>query len=67
MNKRQLLQALTISAKSALVAATVTVLYGLVTKDYTQVIPAVVFTFGTAMSISGYYDRRIQRLGLTNV
>jgi hypothetical protein len=57
-----LIEALSISAKSGFVAAIVTIFYGLVTKDYTQVIPAVVFSFGTAMGISGYYDRRIQRL-----
>ena len=64
MNRKQLVGALTISAKSAFVAGIVTMLYGLVTKDYTQVVPAIVFSFGTAMGISGYYDRRIQRLGL---
>jgi hypothetical protein len=64
MNTKQLIGALSISAKSGLIAGIVTMLYGLITKDYTQVIPAVVFSFGTAMGISGYYDRRLNRLGL---
>lgn len=61
MNAKQLVAALSISAKSGLIAGIVTMLYGLITKDYTQIIPAVVFSFGTAMGISGYYDRRLNR------
>jgi hypothetical protein len=64
MNQKRVVDALALSAKSGFVSGLVTMLYGYLTKDYTQVVPAIIFSFGTAMSVSGYYDRRMQRLGL---
>jgi hypothetical protein len=62
MNRKQLIEALNLAAKAAILAGFVTVVYGLVTNDYKQVIPAVVFSFGSAMSVAGYYDRKARRL-----
>jgi hypothetical protein len=64
VNKNQIIEALSLSARAGLISGIVTASYGFITKDYTQVIPAVVFSFGTAMGVAGYYDRRLNHLRL---
>ncbi len=62
MTKQQLIEAIGIAAKSGMISGIVTGVYGVITNDYRQIIPAIVFSFGTAMSVAGYYDRKAQRL-----
>ena len=58
VNVVSLVKSLRLAAKSGIVAGAAAGIYGFFVKDYSQVITAIVFSFGTAMAVAGYYDRR---------
>lgn len=58
VNVVSLVKSLRLAAELGIVAGAAAGIYGFFVKDYSQVITAIVFSFGTAMAVAGYYDRR---------
>jgi hypothetical protein len=58
MNMKSLVNALKLATEAGIVAGAAAGIYGFFAKDYSQVITAIVFSFGTAMAIAGRYDRQ---------
>jgi len=56
-------KALKLAIESAIVAGAAAGIYAFLVKDYSQIITAIVFSFGTAMAVAGYYDRRNSMVG----
>lgn len=58
MKNVSLKEAFGYAVRASIIAGAATLGYGFYTKDYSQVMPSILFSYVTAMGVSGHYQRQ---------